>query len=1779
MKKFKLFKLNLITILFLSFLAFPFISNAAVVLSDDFTGTTIDTNKWIEADSAGGGSGGTVGNVQQNNSLTMVGSGAWGVNGLRSVNTFNRATGDLTIEGDWTINTSCSADSKSSVAVMYGTWVSSIPGNGATIALLSFGTTFKLWNGTTQVAVTGVTCQVGTPIHFKLIIRQAGGADVYLNNSVTANGSLSVAQAPNTYNNNNIILQQYSNLVNSSIGIDNIVVTTSDAPSAPTNLTLIPSSGEMILSWTAPSSIGSAITDYLIEYKLSSDSTWTTFSHSASTAVTTTINGLTNDESYDFRVSAINGIGTGTSVPGTATPSLTVPYTPTSLTASFGPNTHINLSWIAPVTDGGSVITDYLIQYKLNSEPTTWTTFVDGVSTATSAVVTGLLDGSTYDFKVSAINSIGTGTASSSVSKRAGAYLLYDDFTGTNIDTDKWTEYDSTAGGAGGTAGRVQQNGSLSLVGSTAWNTNALKSVQTFARNLGNIIIEADWTVNNCSAVTGVGGISYGNWVTNGTMVNSTILFQFNNGVYKLFYWPSGISSAVSCTNGVPTHVKIVIKQAGGVDVFLNGNVTPTLSANVGNTPATWTNQTISLQQYDASNSFFDNFIVYNTGFTTPGIPTNLTATPRDSQVELSWTTPLNGGSDITDYMVEYKLSADPTWTTFPHEASVSTTSFVTGLINGSSYDFRVSAVNINGPGTASSITTTSPVESTPSAPQNFAVNITTSSQADLSWGAPVSNGGSVIIDYVIKYKLTSEPTTWTTFVDGVSTVTGVNVTGLTDGLSYDFKISASNINGEGTTSSVITKAVASPNQAAPTANSVLINGYPYISEYLSGSYIYFDQNADPEGTTLFRWLSSETSNGEYSAIPGATSRNYAVTSSELNKYIKFEVTPISSVVPTNGVAVLSSAIGPITQSVYIYQILSTGQSLSLGYVGTPTLSTTQPYSNKMLSGSDLVPLVESGMESPASAMGNGITFQNGKQMVVTKHGVGATAYAGLKKGTTPYSNGMAQVTAVKDAASMLGKTAQIAGVTTVHGESDYSAGNDEFYEGYLVEWQHDYETDIKAINGQIGTIPMFTDQMSSWITKNSSAYTSGIPIAQLAASEDYPGKIILVGPKYFLNYSTGPHLTNASYRWLGEYYAKVIKKVYFDNETWRPLSPDTIQRSSNIIYAKFHVPTGILALDTTLVRFKENYGFEYFDATSSASISSVEIINSDTVKITLSNVPTGANQRLRYAYTGTPLAAPGAQSEGSPRGNLRDTDSAVSLSGNTLYDWAVHFDKPITSVSDMVVPTVSAFSIPSTSTSLTISIDSFTATDNYYVDGYKLTESSSAPLAGDSGWTGTAPTTYTFATAGSKTLYAWAKDAAGNVSAAQSDTIEVSLIVNSYSFTGPTSGTISTSSSLFTITPSISFTGTVTITPSGSASSGLSAVILTFSNSSAPQTFTITPTILGTIVLTPTNNGSMINASNISYTVEAPVADITPPVISNIISTPTTDSVSITWTTDESSSSILDYGLSSTYDSSTGEMNTSPRVTSHNLQISNLVSCVTYHFSVSSIDGSDNESTSDDETFTTTGCVGSATVDSQNTDSINATWGGIIDLISDNTGITLDVPADFSDTNADFQIKKLNKNEVLVSISEPNGFTSVGTYIYDLKALSDNSTAITVFDNLITISIDYSSSDVSRINESSLKIYRWDGAGWIELSGCIVNTEIRRVTCLTDHFSVFGLFGMNRSSSSRSGGGSSSRANVQPLVQPLIQPQIEPQLPIEPVVPEVITPGIYKFTRDLNLG
>ncbi|WP_088283831.1 sialate O-acetylesterase [Kineosporia sp. A_224] len=96
-------------------------------------------------------------------------------------------------------------------------------------------------------------------------------------------------------------------------------------PDAPAGLTASSGNGQAALSWTAPTSVGSAVSDYVVEFKTSAGSTWTTFADGTSTSTAATVTGLTNGTPYDFRVAATNA--TGTSVPSSTastTPSTSI---------------------------------------------------------------------------------------------------------------------------------------------------------------------------------------------------------------------------------------------------------------------------------------------------------------------------------------------------------------------------------------------------------------------------------------------------------------------------------------------------------------------------------------------------------------------------------------------------------------------------------------------------------------------------------------------------------------------------------------------------------------------------------------------------------------------------------------------------------------------------------------------------------------------------------------------------------------------------------------------------------------------------------------------------------------------------------------------------------------------------------------------------------------------------------------------------------------------------------------------------------------------------------------------------------------------------------------------------------------------------------------------------------------------------------------------------------------------------------------------------------------
>src|SRR3989454_1033688 len=178
------------------------------------------------------------------------------------------------------------------------------------------------------------------------------------------------------------------------------------------------SSSQISLSWTAPNNGGSAITGYKIERSTDGGTTWSTLvANTGSPATTYSDTGLTHTTTYTYRVSAINSIGTGSpSGNASATTLAVAPSSPTGLAAAAVSSSQINLSWTAPADNGGSAITGYKIERSTDGCTTSSHLAANTASPATTYSDTGLAHTSTYTYRVSAINSVGTGAASNTVS-------------------------------------------------------------------------------------------------------------------------------------------------------------------------------------------------------------------------------------------------------------------------------------------------------------------------------------------------------------------------------------------------------------------------------------------------------------------------------------------------------------------------------------------------------------------------------------------------------------------------------------------------------------------------------------------------------------------------------------------------------------------------------------------------------------------------------------------------------------------------------------------------------------------------------------------------------------------------------------------------------------------------------------------------------------------------------------------------------------------------------------------------------------------------------------------------------------------------------------------------------------------------------------------------------------------------------------------------------------------------------------------------------------------
>ena len=335
--------------------------------------------------------------------------------GPQNVTGTSAAIGSLAADTSYEVQvraTNAEGDGDWSVAGTGRTTATSVPGAPTGLTATASGTTainlsWSAPGSTGGSAITGYKIEVsanGTSGWTDLVANTNGTGTAYAHTGLTAGDTRHYrVSAINT---------------NGTGDPSNVANATTDAsvPGAPTGLTATASGATAInLSWSAPGSTGgSAITGYKIEVSPNGTSGWTDqVANTSNTTTTYAHTGLTAGDTRHYRVSAINANGTGDpSNVANATTDASVPGAPTGLTATASGATAINLSWSAPGSTGGSAITGYKIEVSANGT-SGWTDQVANTSnTTTTYAHTGLTAGDTRHYRVSAINTNGTGDPS-----------------------------------------------------------------------------------------------------------------------------------------------------------------------------------------------------------------------------------------------------------------------------------------------------------------------------------------------------------------------------------------------------------------------------------------------------------------------------------------------------------------------------------------------------------------------------------------------------------------------------------------------------------------------------------------------------------------------------------------------------------------------------------------------------------------------------------------------------------------------------------------------------------------------------------------------------------------------------------------------------------------------------------------------------------------------------------------------------------------------------------------------------------------------------------------------------------------------------------------------------------------------------------------------------------------------------------------------------------------------------------------------------------------------
>ena len=192
------------------------------------------------------------------------------------------------------------------------------------------------------------------------------------------------------------------------------VTVTPGVPAAPASLSVAPGNAQATLTWTAPAETnGSAVTGY--EYTSNADAAtpaWADVPDGSDAGTERAdeteyaVTGLDNNTAYAFAVRAENANGQGA-----ATPSLRAvpvhpdaPQRPAGLRAILG-HELVRLTWALPNVH--HPVTSYQYRQSTNGGATwspDWTAVTDSDADTTEHLLTGLANGTTYNFELRALN-------------------------------------------------------------------------------------------------------------------------------------------------------------------------------------------------------------------------------------------------------------------------------------------------------------------------------------------------------------------------------------------------------------------------------------------------------------------------------------------------------------------------------------------------------------------------------------------------------------------------------------------------------------------------------------------------------------------------------------------------------------------------------------------------------------------------------------------------------------------------------------------------------------------------------------------------------------------------------------------------------------------------------------------------------------------------------------------------------------------------------------------------------------------------------------------------------------------------------------------------------------------------------------------------------------------------------------------------------------------------------------------------------------------------------